>query len=101
MLKDKEVLKFTFAFTIEYTPETAVLKFEGAILAILEKNQIKDTLKKWKTKKIPDEIRLPLFNNILTKCNLKALQLEEEFNLPTHVPMPRLAPPQEEKGYVQ
>jgi len=102
LIKDKEVLKFTFEFTIEYSPDTAVLKFEGAILAILEKDAIKETLKKWKTKKIPDEIRLPLFNTILTKCNLKALQMEEEFNLPTHVPMPRLAPPQDKgQGYVQ
>lgn len=103
MLKDREVLKFTFDFAIEYTPNIASLNFEGIILTTSDKNDKetpKEILKKWKTKKITDEVRLPLFNLIMTKCNLKALQLEEEFGLPTHVPMPRLAPPQD-KTYVQ
>lgn len=101
MIKDKDVLKFNFEFTVDYHPNIASLVFEGAILIMAEKEKAKDILKKWKSKKIADEIRLPLFNTILTKCNLKALQLEEELSLPTHVPMPKLAPPQNNQGYVQ
>jgi len=101
LIKDKEVLKFTFEFTVEYSPGIAEIKFQGSILAIVEKEKIKDILKKWKTKKLADEIRLPLFNLIMTKCNLKSLQLEEELGLPTHVPMPRLSPQQNNQGYVQ
>jgi hypothetical protein len=66
-----------------------------------EISELKDILKKWKGKKLADETRIPLFNTILTKCNLKSLQLEEEFGLPTHIPMPRVQPPQEDKSYVQ
>ncbi len=101
MIKDKDVLKFSFEFKIDYTPEIASLLFEGFILSIVEKDKMKDILKKWKSKKISDEVRLPLFNTILTKCNLKALQLEEELGLPTHVPMPRLQPQANNQGYVQ
>jgi hypothetical protein len=54
-------------------------------------------LKKWKNKKIEDEVRVPLFNLILTKCNLKALQFEEEFGLPTHIPFPRVSPQQDKE----
>ncbi|MBU3912606.1 MAG: hypothetical protein KKB21_00860 [Nanoarchaeota archaeon] len=100
LIKDKDVLKFEFEFKIDYSPDIAIILFEGSILAIVDKETQKDVLKKWKTKKISDEVRLPLFNTILAKCNLKSLQLEDEFNLPMHVPMPRLSPPQE-KGYVQ
>jgi hypothetical protein len=100
LIKDKDVLKFGFEFSVDYTPGIAELKFEGSVLIIFEKDKTKDILKKWKTKKISDEIRLPLYNMILTKSNLKALQLEEELGLPTHVPMPRLAPPQNSQGYV-
>jgi hypothetical protein len=101
LIKDKEVLKFSFEFYVDYTPDIAKITFEGFILAILEKNQIKETLKRWKTKKISDEIRIPLFNLILAKCNLKSLQFEEEFNLPTHVPMPQIQPQKNNQGYVQ
>jgi len=101
LIKEKDVLKFTFEFSIDYTPGIAKLDFEGFSLIMLEKNKSKEILKKWKSKKIDDDVRLPLFNLILTKCNLKALQLEEEFGLPTHVPMPKLAPPQNNQGYVQ
>ena len=43
-------------------------------------------------KKIPEGIRIGLFNFIMSKCNVKALQLEDELGLPFHVPMPRLRP---------
>ncbi len=101
LLKDKDVLKFSFEFSVDYTPGIANLLFEGFILVIVEKEKMKDILKKWKGKKLTDETRIPLFNTILTKCNLKSLQLEEEFGLPTHVPMPRVQQPQEGKSYVQ
>jgi len=100
IMKEKDVLKFLFDFTVNYEPGMASLNFTGIILAIVEKDQVKEVLKKWKTKKIPDEIRLPLFNLILTKCNLKALQLEEELGLPTHVPLPRLQAQQNNQNYV-
>jgi|WetSurMetagenome_2_1015567.scaffolds.fasta_scaffold210843_2 hypothetical protein len=101
LLKDKDVVKFSFEFYVDYLPDIAKILFEGSILAIFEKEQFKDVLKKWKNKKISDEIRLPLFNLILTRCNLKALQFEEEFNLPTHVPLPRISPQPDNQGYVQ
>jgi hypothetical protein len=95
IMKDKPVLKIEFEFSILYKPEIAEITFAGMILALSEKEEVKSVLKKWKTKDIPNEIRVPLFNMIMTKCNLKALQLEEELNLPTHVPLPRLKPEQE------
>ena len=48
--------------------------------------------KDWKKKKFNHPVKLPLFNFIMEKCNLKALQLEEEVSLPFHIPMPKLAP---------
>ena len=90
LVKDKDVIKFSFLFSVNYKPDFADIILEGFVLVILEKEKIKEVLKRWKDKKVPDDIRLPLFNLILTKCNLKALQFEEEFGLPTHIPMPRL-----------
>ena len=92
IIKDSEVYKFDFKYSINYEPKTAFIEFEGNILSILEKEKAKEVQKSWKKKKVPDEIRIVLFNLIMTKCNIKALQLEEELGIPSHVPLPRINP---------
>jgi len=101
LIKDKDTLRMDFEFFVEYLPDIARISFEGSVIVSLDKNQSKEIQKKWKNKKIEEDLRLPIFNMILAKCNLKALQIEEEFSLPTHVPLPRLTPPQNNQGYVQ
>ena len=49
-------------------------------------------LEGWKEKNLPDDFRLSIFNLILKKSSLKALQLEEELNIPLHIAMPFLKP---------
>jgi len=88
-----EVLRFDFLYEIKYEPGFADIIFEGGVLVIPEDS--KKILKEWKKKKIAEEIRIPIFNFIMSKCNIKALQLEEEFNLPLHLPMPRLSKQQQ------
>ena len=90
MVKSQETLKFNFDFSVEYT-EMANISLKGFVLMLLEKEKAKDVLTKWKKKKISDEVRILLFNFILTKCNIRALQLEEELGLPSHVPLPRIS----------
>lgn len=102
IVKDESsvALKFNFDFTVAYNPDFAELKFTGSILTVFDKEESKEVLKKWKDKKISDNVRIVLFNFILTKCNLKALQLEEDINIPTHVPLPKIMPPEnKEKSY--
>ena len=96
MVKDKPVLKLNFEFKVEYKPNVADIKLEGIILLLVEKDEAKNIIKKWKNKKIDLDVKVPIFNLILTKCNLKALELEEELNLPTHIPLPRVSSKQEQ-----
>ena len=98
-VKDKPVLKFDFNFTVNYKPDVAEIKLQGMVLLMVEKDQSKMIFKKWKNKEVLEEIRVPLFNLILTKCNLKALMLEEELSLPTHIPLPRIKPQQNNTNY--
>ncbi|HLD37175.1 MAG TPA: hypothetical protein VJA86_01140 [Candidatus Nanoarchaeia archaeon] len=95
-LVKEDVLKFKFSFSVLYEPGFAELKLDGYVVVIVSQDAVKDLFKHWKKKRIPDYIRLPLFNFILTKCNIKAMVFEEEFNLPLHVPMPKIMPPQEQ-----
>ena len=92
-----EALKIEFTFSVDYDPKFAKVEFKGHVLAMPEKDEAKQILKEWKDKKIPDGIRMGLFNFIMSKCNIKALALEDEMGLPTHVPMPRIDPNQEKK----
>jgi hypothetical protein len=91
LLPDKNVLKFNFEYNITYEPNLATLDFKGHTLITEEPQKAKEILKDWKKKKkIADELRLRVYNVIFQKCNLKALELEEDFNLPPHLPLPRI-----------
>lgn len=93
-----ETLKFSYIYSINYEPGFAEILFKGTVVALPEKTEdIKQILKNWKKKKIEQNIKLPIFNFIISKCNLKALQLEEDFSLPSHIPLPRLAPEQNQQ----
>jgi len=79
-----------FIFNVDYEPNFAKINLSGTVLFAVDSKIAKEILKQWKDKKMPEDFRLLLFNIILRKANLKALQLEEEMNLPLHVPMPSL-----------
>ncbi len=87
-----EILKFHFDFSIRYEPNFAELSFKGVVLVIPDKlEDIKNILKDWKKKKISEETKIFVLNFVMSKCNLKALQLEEDFSLPSHIPLPRIS----------
>jgi len=96
-LSDKNSLRIEFVYTVDYNPGVAYVEIKGAILTVDEQDESKNILKDWETKKIVDSVRIPLFNFIMNKCNIKAIQLEDELGLPLHIPMPKLgARPQED-----
>lgn len=93
MLKTKEdVLGVKFAYKVVYDPKYAEVDLQGAIMLSVEPKVAKQVLKEWKTKKMPSDFQGALFNLILAKSSVKALQLEEEMNLPFHIPLPSVKP---------
>jgi hypothetical protein len=97
-ISNKPGLKFDFEFIINYEPKVAEVTITGSVLAIDDKDESKEILKEWKKKKFTHEVKLHLFNFILDKCNLKAMQLEDELSLPTHIPLPKIRPQQDQQG---
>jgi hypothetical protein len=88
-LKDSnELILIKFEYNINYEKEIASLKFNGNLMVSVDSKQSKEILKQWKDKKFPEEFKLSIFNLILKKSSLKALQFEEELNLPPHIPLP-------------
>lgn len=90
-ISDQETLKIKFNLSLIYSENYAKLEFEGVTIILpddeTEQNQFLDS---WKDKKIPEHLRIPLFNFIMNKCNIKALYLEDELGLPLHIPLPKL-----------
>ena len=91
IFKSKEVpLEVQFSYSIKYEPQIAELTFEGNVVLLAEPKQVKEILKDWKKKDFSEEFRLYVFNVILRKANIKAIQMEDELNLPPHFQMPAI-----------
>ena len=89
--KGEEVLiKISFLYSIEYVPNIAKIELGGNILLSVEKDKAKEILESWKENKLSEDFRLLIFNLVLKKANVKALELEEQMSLPLHIPMPSL-----------
>jgi len=95
-----DILKFSFLYSIIYDPEFAEISFKGSVLLSADNlEDMKTILKEWKKKRVSEDLRLFVYNFIMSKCNLRALQLEEEFSLPSHIPLPKLTKQQSQANY--
>ena len=99
--KQQNVLRFIFEFTSKYEPNVGNILFEGELLYLEDQKNVKEILTSWKKeKKIPKEIMAGLLNTILTKCNVQALILSQEVNLPPPIPMPKVQIAAPDKNYI-
>jgi hypothetical protein len=100
--KQQNVLRFIFEFTSKYEPNVGNILFEGELLYMEEPKKAKELLNDWKkSKKLPKEMMAGLLNTILTKCNVQALILSQQVNLPPPIPLPKVQMQQQaEKNYI-
>ena len=84
-------LRFVYEFKAEYSPNIGHILLTGDILFLGDEKQIKEVLESWKKKKqVPKDVIEIIINNVLSKCNIEALILSREINLPPPIPLPRL-----------
>ena len=100
--RQQDVLRFLFEFTSKYEPNVGNILFEGELLYMEEPKKAKEMLNDWKkNKKLPKEMMAGLLNTILTKCNVQALILSQQVNLPPPIPLPKVQVQQQaEKSYI-
>lgn len=99
---NQKALNFTFEFTSTYEPSIGNISIEGEVIYMDEQKKAKEILNSWKKeKKLQKELMVGLLNTILAKCNVQALILSQEVNLPSPIPMPKVqvAQPQD-KNYI-
>ncbi len=89
IFKSKDTLiKVEFTYLVLYEPEFAKLELSGHIIMAVEPKVAREVLRGWKDKQMVGDFRIAMFNIILRKSNIKALQLEDELGLPPHFTLP-------------
>ena len=104
MLKNLEAIKLSFKYALLYgnfeKPEETKEKdkqgeiyFEGNIILSATDDEAKDFHKSWKKKEIPKSSIAPLYNFILRRCSIKAINLQEDLTLPSpYLKVPLIQP---------
>lgn len=79
----------------------ANVNLEGEIIVMEEAAKVKEALESWKkNKKVEEKLMLNILNTALTKCNIQALMLTRELNLPPPIPLPRVQSQAEASKYI-
>jgi hypothetical protein len=86
-------LRFLFEFTSEYEPKIGNITLNGDVTYLADEKRVQEILKDWKKdKRINKDLMTTILNHVLTKCNVQALLLSKEVNLPPPIPLPKLKP---------
>ncbi|MBW3011358.1 hypothetical protein KY335_05470 [Candidatus Woesearchaeota archaeon] len=99
--KDNKGLKVDFEYLSEYSPKLGKISIKSNVMSMLPAKDVDKIVSEWKkTKVLPEELMKSMFSFVMKKCSLKAMNLAEDLNLPSPVPMPRVVgggPAQEPK----
>ncbi|MAG15487.1 hypothetical protein CMO88_00325 [Candidatus Woesearchaeota archaeon] len=87
----QNALKFIFEFTSDYSPSVGQILFNGDVLYVDDPAKQTEVLKNWKkNKQVPKETMSEILNTVLMRCNVEALLLSRDVNLPPPIPMPKV-----------
>jgi len=83
--------EFTFKFTIEYEPGIGNTELEGAFVYMADEKKVKAVIARWKKdQKLEADVIQEVYNHILNRCNIQALILAKDMQLPAHINLPRV-----------
>ena len=87
----QKALKFSFEFSSDYSPNVGQILFNGDIIYMNEAAKQDEIMKNWKkNKEVPKDVMSEILNTILMRCNVEALMLSRDINLPPPIPMPKV-----------
>ncbi|MBI4176960.1 MAG: hypothetical protein HY516_01185 [Candidatus Aenigmarchaeota archaeon] len=86
-----KALAINFNFNVDYKPDIASIKIAGEILYLEEGERV--GAKTWaKSKSLPQDVMVEVYNMIFRKGLLKALELSDDMQLPPPLQIPIVAP---------
>jgi hypothetical protein len=84
-------ISFVFDFNSKYGPDVGHISLAGEILYIGDTAKVDSILAEWKKdKRVSKDVMTAVLNTALTKCNIQALILSQEINLPPPIPLPKV-----------
>ena len=84
-------LEFSFEYTSKYKPDIGHIEILGKVVSMEKEDKVKEIIEKWKTdKKVQKDVLGPIYNSILGKCNVEAIILSRDLQLPPPIPLPKL-----------
>jgi hypothetical protein len=87
----QDAVLFKFLYVTKYEPNHAEISLEGDLIFLAPNEKVEAILKDWKKdKKVPKDVMTEVVNNLLTRCNIEALILSREMNLPSPIPLPKV-----------
>lgn len=87
----QQAFNIKFKFDVKYEPNVGHIGLEGEIVYLADEKTAKEILDTWKSKKtLPKQVALIVFNRILHNCNVEALILSKEINLPSPIQLPKI-----------
>jgi methyltransferase-like protein len=88
---DRKALKLDFEFTSTYEPNIGKMLLTGEVIYLVDKAKAEEAVKNWKkNKKVEKEMMTKVLNNVLAKCNIQALIMSKDMNLPPPIPLPKV-----------
>lgn len=88
----KKGLKFNFEFDCNYQPDLGKIEVAGQVLYVEEEKLINEIKESWdKDKRIPTTVMEQVINAALHKGNIQAIKIAEDINLPSPLPLPKVA----------
>lgn len=87
----QDAIRFMFEFKSKYEPKFAEIGIDGDVLFLSTAAEVKRLVEGWKKeKKVPKEIMEQIMNAALNKCNIEAIIISQQVNLPPPVQLPKL-----------
>jgi len=87
----RKALKLNFEFTSAYEPSIGKILLAGEVIYLIDKDKAAEVVKNWKkNKKLEKDMMTKVLNNVLAKCNVQALILSKDMNLPPPIPLPKI-----------
>jgi hypothetical protein len=88
----KKGLKFSFTFDCNYEPELGKIEVAGQVFYMEEAKLVNEIKESWdKDKRIPTIVMEQIINAALHKGNIQAIKTAEDVNLPSPLPLPKVA----------
>ncbi len=84
-------LSFSFEFTSKFEPDIGELAFTGEVIYLGDSKTNDEIISAWqKRKTLPKDIMAEVIDTVLHRCNIEALILSRDLNLPPPVPLPKV-----------